>query len=173
MMVHVCTRVDELRNLKVRDCSVREPKVNKTEILYVMTATGHYVVEEPQSYFEAHISGKTGIRKTICGHAAVEAFERVVKRNGLTPENKLFPESQRDAFRELLQDERCDLYRNKLGESRNLKCLRCTGLMLRVLKNPRINLKLLANSVGTSVTMLDLFYLKPLNVDMNVDELLA
>ena len=39
--------------------------------------------------------------------------------------------------------------------------------------NPRINLKLLSVAVGSSVTMLDQFYLKPLTMDMHVEELLA
>jgi hypothetical protein len=43
--------------------------------------------------------------------------------------------------------------------------------MMRIRANPRINLKLLAENVGTSVFMLDSFYLKKLTVDMHVEEL--
>ena len=42
---------------------------------------------------------------------------------------------------------------------------------MHIKANPRINLKLLADNSGTSVAMLDTFYLKRLSVDLNVEEL--
>jgi hypothetical protein len=56
---------------------------------------------------------------------------------------------------------------------RNLKRLRCTGIMLWVLAVPNVNLKLLASNFGTSVQMLDHFYLKLPNVQMRRDELVG
>ena len=43
--------------------------------------------------------------------------------------------------------------------------------MMRIKANPRINLMLLADNAGTSVAILDKFYLKRLTVDLNVEEL--
>jgi hypothetical protein len=59
------------------------------------------------------------------------------------------------------------------GIKRNFRSLRCTGMMLWVLERPNSNLKLLAQSWGTSVQMIDLFYLKPLNVKMREDEIVG
>jgi hypothetical protein len=43
--------------------------------------------------------------------------------------------------------------------------------MLWVLERPETNLKLLADNFGTSVAMLDQFYLKPLGVEMKRESL--
>lgn len=151
LMVHSCARVDELRRLRVRDCVVK-------------SLTG-----KKRPYLELRISGKTGFRKSIGWSGSVSAYERLVSRGNLKPDDLLFHEHHRDGFRELLiaAGLRCDAK----GSVRNLKALRSTGLMMRIRANPRINLKLLAQNVGTSVQMLDQFYLKPLQVDMHVEEL--
>lgn len=148
MMVHSCARVDELRRVHVRDCAVKKLK---------------------RPYLEMRIQGKTGFRKSIAWSGAVSAFNRLVARGKLQPDDFLFQEHHRDAFRELL--EAAGLRRDQMGKVRNLKSLRSTGLMMRIKSNPRINLKLLAENVGTSVAMLDTFYLKRLTVDMGVEEL--
>ena len=56
--------------------------------------------------------------------------------------------------------------------TRNLKSLRATGIAFRIRNNPRINLKLLGIQSGTSVQMLDTYYLKRLSVDTAIEELL-
>ena len=58
------------------------------------------------------------------------------------------------------------------GVARNLKSLRATGIAFRIRSNPRINLKLLGIQSGTSVQMLDTYYLKRLSVDAAIEELL-
>ncbi|MGV1037943.1 MAG: hypothetical protein ACOYD0_13095 [Candidatus Nanopelagicales bacterium] len=150
-MVHSCCRVDELRHMRVRDCTVRTlPNVKRP-------------------YLDMRVTGKTGFRKSVGWAGAVTAYERLVKRRDLKPDDRLFAEHHRDGFRELL--EAAGLRTDVLGNPRNLKSLRSTGLMMRIKANPRINLKLLAENSGTSVTMLDTFYLKRLTVDMGVEEL--
>jgi Phage integrase SAM-like domain len=151
MMVHSCARVDELRKLRVRDCVVKTLK------------------GKDRPYLEMRIQGKTGPRKSIAWSGAVSAYERLVARRKLQPDDLLFNEHHRDGFRQLL--DAADLRRDALGNTRNLKSLRSTGLMMKIRANPRINLKLLAENVGTSVSMLDTFYLKRLTVDMGVEEL--
>jgi hypothetical protein len=152
MMVHSCARVDELRNLHVRDCAIKQ---------------AGKLPQRP--YLEMRIKGKTGYRKSIAWSGAVSAFERLVARRELKSDDLLFHEHHRDGFRELL--DAAGLRRDGGGSLRNLKSLRSTGLMMRIRSNPRINLKLLAENVGTSVSMLDNFYLKRLSVDMHVEEL--
>jgi hypothetical protein len=151
LMVHSCARVDELRRLRVRDCSVKT------------------LAEKKRPYLEMRIRGKTGDRKSIGWSGAVSAYQRLVKRGELQPDAPLFREHHRDGFRELLVA--AGLRTDSFGNVRNLKSLRSTALMMRIKANPRINLKLLADNAGTSVAMLDSFYLKRLTVDLNVEEL--
>ena len=151
LMVHSCARVDEVRRLRVRDCAVKRLK------------------DKGRPYLEMRIQGKTGNRKSIGWSGAASAYERLVERRHLQPDDPLFREHHRDGFRELL--DAAGLRRDGFGNIRNLKSLRSTGLMMRIKANPRINLKLLADNAGTSVAMLDTFYLKRLSVDLNVEEL--
>lgn len=151
LMVHSCARVDEVRGLRVRDCAVRTLK------------------GKSRPYLEMRISGKRGLRKSIAWAGAVSAYERLVQRGNLKPEDLLFREHHREGFKELLT--LTGLRTDRDGNVRNLKSLRSTGLMMRIKANPKINLKLLAQNVGTSVQMLDLFYLRRLTVDMHVEEL--
>ena len=74
-----------------------------------------------------------------------------------------------NCFRELLLA--AGLRTDSFGNVRNLKSLRSTALMMRIKANPHINLKLLADNAGTSVAMLDKFYLARLTVDLNIEEL--
>ena len=153
MMVHTGARVDEVRRLRVRDCVVKpNPKNPKRQ------------------YLELWIDGKTGRRKAIGWSGAVSAYGRLVKRNDLKPEDLLFTEHHRDGFRELL--EAAHLRYDADGVARNLKSLRATGIAFRIRSNPRINLKLLGIQSGTSVQMLDTYYLKRLSVDAAIEELL-
>lgn len=152
LMVHSCARVDEVRNLRVRDCTVKR-----------LTPKG-------RPYLEMRIVGKRGYRKSIAWSGAVRAYERLVEWEDLKPDDMLLTEPRHtDGFRELL--DAAGLRRDADGNVRNMKSLRSTGLMLRIKSNPSINLKLLAENAGTSVTMLDNFYLKKLTVDLHVEEL--
>jgi hypothetical protein len=102
--------------------------------------------------------------------SGVETFRSLVKRKNLKGTDKLFDEHHRDAFRELLIAAKL---RSANGMKRNLKSVRCTGLMLWILAEPNVNLQLLADNAGTSVQMLSQFYLKPLNVRLNREALVG
>ena len=121
-------------------------------------------------YLELRVVGKTGIRKAIAWQGAIAAFERQKMMFDLGPDDNLFSEHHRDSFRELLDEAglRTD---DQSGFQRNLKSVRSTALMYRIKRNPNINLKLLAENAGTSVAMLDKFYLQALKVDLGLDEL--
>jgi hypothetical protein len=120
-------------------------------------------------YLEMRISGKTGLRVSVSTDA-LSLFQQIIKRKSLKADDLLFGTHHRDAFRELLEASK--LRHDDTGGTRNLKALRLTGLMLTILKNPNVNLVLLARNVGTSAAMLDTFYLKKLSVDMRVEALL-
>jgi len=150
-LVHSCCRVDEARRIRVRDCVIKTRPPKK------------------RPYLEMRVVGKTGPRLSIGWSGAVRAFQRQVARFDLKPDDPIFQEHHRDSFRELLIA--AGLRTDAFGFQRNLKSLRSTALMMRIKQNPRINLKLLADNAGTSVAMLDTFYLKRLRVDLAVDEL--
>jgi hypothetical protein len=61
-----------------------------------------------------------------------------VRRYDLKPDDLLFREHHRDGFRDLL--EAANVRTDAFGNVRNLKALRSTGLMLRIIQNPGINL---------------------------------
>jgi integrase len=193
LMVATCMRVDELRSVKVKDVQIltkpdkdfeawqrEEARLNRTEegirkkTRSARRLEAAFTEHKPTfEYLQIHVIGKTGERMAVTrkSDSGVDVFKALVNRKNLKPDDLLFTEHHRDAFRELLLSTKPPLRMSKSGITRNFKSLRCTGLMLWVLENPKVNLKLLANSAGTSVTMLDQFYLKPLHVEMNRDEL--
>jgi integrase len=193
LQVATCMRVDELRNVKVSDVQIltkvdkqaqawqreearleRREEVIRKKSRANQRLTAAFMEHVPTfEYLQIRVNGKTGERMAVTRRtdSGVDVFRALVKRKNLKPEDLLFTEHHRDAFRELLIH--TDLRENRSGIKRNLKSLRCTGIMLWVLENPNVNLKLLASSCGTSVTMLDQFYLKPLNVQLRRDELVG
>jgi hypothetical protein len=169
-------RVGELRSVRVRDIHVRTKSAVPMLDFDYQTRSA---TPAPNHYLEIDLQkSKVGphpvvTRTTMSG---VETFRSLVKRKNLKPENFLFEpvDKRRDrkdadvdnrgAFTELLI---AAGLRNANGMKRNLKSVRCTGLMLWVLERPDVNLQLLADNAGTSVAMLSQFYIKPLNVKLN------
>jgi integrase len=180
-------RVDELRSVRVRDVKVRvsqrqtmgghalPPEVAKLlKGRNVALDSNEYLeIDLHEGLIEGTTEGlKRGPRTVVTRRAynGVAVFRSLVERKKLKPNDRLFEEHHRDAFRELLIAARM---RSVNGMNRNLKSVRCTGIMLWVLAEPNVNLKLLAGNFGTSVQMLDQFYLKPLNVQMNREALVG
>ncbi len=164
MMVHSCARVDEIRAVRVGDCKVKEltEEERRQRSLQEKVDIKHYL--------DMRIKGKTGVRDAVAWSGAVTSYRRLVARGQLGPNDLLFKEHHRDGFRELL--ELAGLRHDAIGNPRNFKSLRSTGLMLRIKDNPQVNLKLLADNAGTSVAMLDTFYLKRLSVKTQYRDLL-
>ena len=168
MMVCTAARVDEVRAIRVRDCVIKER--NKSTLVFSPLPTGGYDGGQyDRPYLEIRFKGKTDIRNAVTRAGAVDVFNRVVQRRALKPEDKLWEEHHVDGFRELLIA--ADL-RERQGQQRNFKSLRCTALMLWIKSNPRVNLQLLSDNSGTSVNVLSKFYLKPLRSEMHPEELL-
>lgn len=156
MMVYSCARVSELRRVKVRDCQIRPD--GKFEGLHI------------QLY-----KGKTNGRLVIAWQPAIEAFARLKARGDLKENDLLFKSHHADAFRALLVA--ADLLVDGTQNKRNLKCLRSTGIMFRVLHASNNGLPMdsiiLGRLTGTSAQMMDQYYLKPLTVQMNAKQLSA
>jgi integrase len=172
LQVATCMRVDELRSIRVRDVKVRTKKHGPPLEFDYRTRK---ITDSPTEYLEIEINkGKRNWRTVVTrvAYSGVETLRALVKRKDLKPGDLLFDEHHGDAFRELLLDSKVNLRENE-GINPNLKALRCTGIMLWVLAEPNANLKLLADNFGTSVAMLDQFYLKPLNVKMNREVLVG
>jgi hypothetical protein len=188
MAVASYTRVDELRNIRVRDCKLQS--ITDKEMLAWFQEEARLDAQRQGSkvqrafthpapqieYLDMEVTGKRGTRQTKC-RAALPIFQSVVKRKKLGPDDFLWadkpgaetPEHHRDAFTALLVAAKLHVKRiNGKDVKRNFKSLRCTGLMLTVkAKKDRANLKALADNAGTSLAMLEQFYLKPLKVEMN------
>lgn len=147
-MVHAMCRVGEMLALRFRDCRV-EKNADGDKILI------------------AEMTGKVGTRTMVGMAGAASVIER--RRKAKSPNDLVFPEHHRDAFRELL--EAAGLLTDARGFQRNMKSLRATSISLRILNNPELNLTLLARNAGTSVTMIDSFYAKRLTAVMGKDAL--
>ena len=74
-------------------------------------------------------------------------------------------EKHTDAFRELLIA--ADLRTNAFEVKRNAKCLRPTAISHWLLDQPTIPLSWLAANCGTSITMLQQFYVRRLGVTLD------
>lgn len=122
--------------------------------------------DDPYALIQVH--GKTGHRTVIAGGLFPSIYERRAK--GRAPSDRLWPHSQRDAFRELLIA--ADLRVDEFGNRRNLKSIRATAISLRILSQaPSPDLLLIARNAGTSVAMIDNFYAKRLSAEMGADRL--
>jgi integrase len=158
MMVHTCARVYELLGLRVKDCVVDPTTIGG--------------VLKPHLF--VHVEGKTGGRTALGWPPAVDALDRLIARRSLGPEDLLFEQHHRDGFRELLIAAKLRL--DSEGKTRNLKSLRSTGLMFRILAGQAkggVDLATLARHAGTSIQMLDKYYLKALTVKINANQLAA
>jgi hypothetical protein len=111
--------------------------------------------------------GKTGARVVASMPSAVKVYDRLVARNGYVPGAYLF--LSQHSKRETAQDKMGRLFRQLLdrtglrfdpfGRPRTLYSLRHSALMLRLLRADGLDLLTLAKAGGTSVPMLERFYL--------------
>lgn len=140
------------------------------------------IVKGPHPYLKvALIRGKTGRRTVVSMPEAIDAFERIVDRDGSGPEHYLFlnrypnretaKERMGDYFRELT--DYAGLTTDPLGKTRTLYSLRHSSLMLRLLEGQSIDLFMLAKNAGTSISQLQRFYLSHAMPTMAVENLHA
>jgi hypothetical protein len=141
-MVASCGRVDEILGLRFSDCRYRLSDDGKQTVLV------------------CRVTGKRGTRDLV---AEDDAADVISLREG-KPDDMVFAEHHRDAFRELLIAAK--LRTDKFGNERNFKSLRATAISRLVLA--RKPLDFIARNAGTSITMIDLYYAKRLTAEMHI-----
>jgi integrase len=147
MMSHSCIRVDECLQLTWSDCTEpienrKLPFKKRTVLLNIRR-------------------GKVGARVALGMFGAVQALtilrELRTKTEGT---NRLFSVSHRQAFAKLL--EAAGLRRDNKGRLRNQKTLRHTSIMMRCLFERSLTTAELARLSGTSMVVLENYYLSHL-----------
>ena len=123
--------------------------------------------------------GKTGKRLVGSMPEAVQAYARMVERNGADPSAFIFlpARTSRDSalgwmrkrFAALLQQ--CGLENDRLGSKRVIYSLRHTALSLRLVEGDHVDLIMLARNAGTSVEMLERFYTSRVSALDNLENL--
>ena len=143
---------NELMGLRVKDITVHEKKN-----------------DEDKTYLNMKINGKTGTRLSVSLSQAVTLFKNQVARKDLQPDDYLwFPEmTNRNyaiikfsrLFTELLKKHDCQYSDD--GQKRSAYSLRHFAISYRLQSSGgKINIYNLATNAGTSVQMLEKFYLK-------------
>jgi len=165
-----CMRVDEARHVRARDCVVKYTKAAPREVIERRAREagkrykkGAIVALDVQlRYLEivVHVS-KTGPRTTLSRVIAPMVVDWIAARK---PGDLVFGEHHRDAFRELLIA--ANLRKTPYG-LRNAKSLRPTAISHWLIAQPTIPLSWLAANVGTSITMLQQFYVKRLGLALD------
>lgn len=147
LMSHSCIRVDECLHLRWSNCV--EPKENKK--LPFKKRTVLIEIEH----------GKVGARSALGMFGAVQALAILRELNPeRQPTDRLFSTSHRQAFAKLL--EAASLRRDSKGRLRNQKTLRHTSIMMRCLFERDLTTAELARLSGTSMVVLENYYLSHL-----------
>jgi len=163
-------RVDEARKLQVRDVAIAYTDKTAPGVIPAPTSKPftksrrNVMVQFQHPYFRIRVrESKTGPR--VC-HSRIGGY-LVLGRltEGKAPTDRLFREHHRDSFRELLIA--AGLRTNAYGLPRNTKCLRPTAISHWLLDKPTIPLSWLAANCGTSITMLQSFYVKRLGLNLD------
>lgn len=147
MMYHSNFRVSELRSLTFGEC--RFDKNEKGEDILI-----------------SEIEGKTGFREVVTRATGAYIFskrqddrlEELQQNQSKVAREPVFRHKTRDSFRELLIE--ADLYVGKHKQTRNLKSIRCTAIAVQVLAE--VNPLWIAKNAGTSLHMIDQYYVKRL-----------
>jgi len=98
---------------------------------------------------------------------AVRVVERIDKRRHPGPEDRLFPTHNTKQFVALLDE--ADLRYDSERQRRDLKSLRHTFIMFRILEN--VDVLTPARNCGTSIKIIEQHYAKHLTARMKSDEL--
>lgn len=123
--------------------------------------------------------GKTGRRTVYSMPRGVRIYDRIVARCGSDPDKFLFKpqyanrdtaqQKMRQAFEALLSE--TGLAYDRFGRKRVAYSLRHSSLMFRLLKGDNVDLLALAKNAGTSIQMLERFYLSHLGPAMKLANL--
>jgi integrase len=131
------------------------------------TTYGSVKIVKNDSGEETNISiqGKTGFRKIRGTEASVSVFNRISKRHPKHKKtDKLFPFNHKDGLNNLLNEAKL---KESINGTRNAKSFRSAYMMFRLdeSKGNQKMITFLARNCGTSISMVDKFYLKHFSVE--------
>ena len=146
------------------------------------------IVREPALYLRITTdTSKTVNRPVVTMENAVSIYEALLedhKKHGKSvgPEDFVFfPEITKDKGRWKAMDrmgrqfdyivKAAELKKSPSGEERTIYSLRHTAIMFRLTKGENIDLLTLARNARTSVEMIERFYARHLNAEMNIDKI--
>ena len=146
------------------------------------------IVREPALYLRITTdTSKTVNRPVVTMENAVSIYEALLedhKKHGKSvgPEDFVFfPEITKDKERWKAMDrmgrqfdyivKAAELKKSPSGEERTIYSLRHTAIMFRLTKGENIDLLTLARNARTSVEMIERFYARHLNAEMNIDKI--
>ena len=166
-----CMRVDEARHVRGRDCTRKytpaasadelERRRRKLKGKHPPSTLVALDIQLPYLEITVHKS-KTGPRVTFSRKPLLAIVWNWIESR--PPDAPVFAQHHRDAFRELLIA--AGLRDTPYGP-RNAKCLRPTAISHWLLDKPTIPLSWLAANVGTSITMLQSFYVRRLGLALD------
>jgi integrase len=152
--VGAALRVGEAHSLRWRDCKlVTLDDAEQTPAVQMLVHGKHRNAKTAADFHGERREQAHGV------YHAVSAFKLMQKaRPDAKPDDDLFLENHRDGVVEALKA--ADLYLDKItGRTRNGRCLRPTGICLRLEVGPRpIDYRAIARWARTSPAMIDRFY---------------
>lgn len=164
LMVNTFLRPSDIKNLRHRNVEVVRGEHTYLRIQTDDSKTvNHPIVSMPAA---------VGIYEDLL------AFQKKTKKPYKKDDFLFFPDLQnrsyalqtmRRQFDELLA--RSDLKKSSTGEPRTLYSLRHTAIMFRLTMGESVDLLTLARNARTSVEMIERFYAKPLQAEMNVGKI--
>lgn len=135
-MANTGLRPDEAARLEYRDVTIVKDKATRETIL------------------EIEVRGKRGVGYCKSTSGAVRPFQRLVKRNTPSPEDKVFPGDRRGLLNAILNEENLKFDRD--GNRRTAYSLRHTYVCLRLMEGADIYQ--IAKNCRTSVEMIEKHY---------------
>lgn len=144
-MANTGLRPDEAKRLQYRDVTIVDDE-----------ATGETILE-------IVVRGKRGTGYCKSTSGAVRPFERLVKRNEPSPSDLIFPQTHRELFNNILEEE--DLKFDREGNRRTAYSLRHTYICLRLMEGADIYQ--IAKNCRTSVEMIEKFYAAHIKTSLN------
>jgi len=124
-------------------------------------------------YLEVNYRGKTGMRTTYTLKGSVRVMEQIDRYYGWksTSKERIFRQNHSRAFAKLLDS--AELRYDSYGRKRDMVSCRHTCLMWRLLDDPSIPMKGLAQNAGTSIEVLDKYYLSHITTTMMRSRLIS
>lgn len=163
-MVNTFLRPSDIKNLRNRNIQTVKGEHSYLRIQTDTSKTTHNTVVSMQAAI--------GIYKDLISHHNSLDRPRGAEDFVFFPHlpNRDFAlQTMRRQFDEILAE--CELKKSATGEPRTLYSLRHTSIMFRLTMGDHIDLLSLARNARTSVDMIERFYAKPLQAEMNVEKI--